>query len=299
MSENDSVGKRIDAWKSEMDPALQDERFLVFDFSGARPLDPNDIVNPYIPGKIYFGPLWPMNISTIDWISIGLMHKYQTAQAMKTQPHSQVVIDAMECCQLFESVEYFPGSPPGTILAMQASLGMAALFLPRDEKHTMWARRKLATIESNGYIYPYTYRTKMSDLFRDRTCMHWWLPNDEGYPPIIRSIRKFVEERTSRATDIPGQSLRDMKAVFATMNLDDSQPGMAPGLEKGKGPEMSVQSDQGWTSSTLSTGTLSMIGEIERDGSDSYDFGGPQEYGRNEHQSHLHAYEFSKPGGFS
>lgn len=148
--DNEAVGRRIDAWKSEMDPALQDERYLVFDFSGARPLDPNDIVNPYLPGKIYQGALWTMNISIIDWYAIALMHKYQTALTTKMQPSPQLAMDAFDVCQLFESVEYFPGSPPGTILAMQASLGIAALFLPRDERHTMWARRKLATIESQG-----------------------------------------------------------------------------------------------------------------------------------------------------
>ena len=54
--------------------------------------------------------------------------------------------------------------------------------------------------------------------------MHWWLPNDENYPPIIRSIRKFVEERTSAPTDVPTEDLRDMKAIFASLNLEDSNP---------------------------------------------------------------------------
>jgi hypothetical protein len=51
--------------------------------------------------------------------------------------------------------------------------------------------------------------------------MHWWLPNDEGYTPIIRSIRSFVEERTSPAIDLPGEDLRDMKQIFSSLNLDD------------------------------------------------------------------------------
>lgn len=60
----------------------------------------------------------------------------------------------------------------------------------------------------------------MADLFQDRSCMHWWLPNDENYPPIVRSIRKFVEERTSPAKSEPAEDLRDMKAIFASMNLE-------------------------------------------------------------------------------
>lgn len=164
-----------------------------------------------------------------------------------------MVWQSFACAQLFETVELYHESPPGTILALQASLGIACLFLPRDEAHAMWARRKLATIESHGlaafhlpqsypmfsythlriqyfspnlgrlllipvnrYIYPYTFRTKMSDLFRDRSCMQWWLPNNERYPPIIRSIRKFVEERTAPAVDVPTEDLKDMKTIFAS-----------------------------------------------------------------------------------
>lgn len=65
--------------------------------------------------------------------------------------------------------------------------------------------------------------------------MHWWLPNDEGYPPIIRTIRNFVEERTSHGVDHPTEDLRDMKAIFASMNLESSDPGQPSNREKGKG----------------------------------------------------------------
>lgn len=294
--ENEAVGSRIEAWKTEMDPALQDERYLVNDFSDARALDPNDIVNPYIPGKIFYGPLWAINVSTIDWYSIGLMHKYQTALIMQQQPSPELGKMAFECCQLFESVEFFSGSPPGTILAMQASLGIAALFLPRDEAHSMWARRKLASIESHGYIYPYTFRTKMSDLFRDRSCMHWWLPNDEGYPPIIRTIRKFVEERTSPAVDLPGEDLRDMKAIFASLNLDDSDSRLPSAPEKGKGhtADVAVANSQDWAP-TISGGEVPVIGGIIPDEGNPYDIGGIQEYwGEQQGSSHGQP----KPGGF-
>lgn len=64
--ENEIIGRRIAEWKSNMDPAIQDSRYLVTDFSGARPVDPEDIVDPYIHGTIYKGPLWVMNLATID-----------------------------------------------------------------------------------------------------------------------------------------------------------------------------------------------------------------------------------------
>ncbi|KAK0128959.1 hypothetical protein ONS95_000902 [Cadophora gregata] len=228
VAENDIIARRIEEWKNKMDPALQDPRYLVTDFSGARPLDPEDIVNPYVPGIIYSGPLWVMNVAIIDWYAIDMMHKYQTALTMKTQPSPDLGLIAYASCQLFEAVEFWPQSPPGTVIACQASLGIACLFLPRDKTHSMWARRKLAAIESNGYIYPYTFRTKMADLFQDRSCMHWWLPNDENYPPIVRSIRKFVEERTSQAKNEPAEDLRDMKAIFASLKLNDDDSSFPP-----------------------------------------------------------------------
>jgi len=86
--------------------------------------------------------------------------------------------------------------------------------------------------------------------------MHWWLPNDEGYPPIIRSIRKFVEERTSPATDLPGEDLRDMKAIFASLKLDDGKSSIPPKLNKGKGAvgNVAVAGSQDWRNSTLDRG---------------------------------------------
>ena len=94
----------------------------------------------------------------------------------------------------------------------------------------------------------------MADLF-DRSCMHWWLPNDECYPPIIRSIRKFVEERTAPAKDLPSEDLRDMKAIFASFNLDDDTSNQPSNMSKGKGKAnpVAVESSQEWaTSNNLS-----------------------------------------------
>ena len=70
-----------------------------------------------------------------------------------------------------------------------------------------------------SYIYPYTFRAKMADIFQDRSCMHWWLPNDEQYPPIMRSIREFIEGRRSKCMNGFAEDLRDMKAIFASLKL--------------------------------------------------------------------------------
>lgn len=150
---NDELDKQILDWKDRMDPALQDPLWQVNDFAGAPPLDPNDIVDPYIPGILYHGPLWSMNKCMIDWYSIDLMHKYQTALALQNQPSDELAIKAYASCQLFEAIELWPGSPKGSIIACQASLGIAILFLPRDRIHTTWCQQKLATVESHGLVF--------------------------------------------------------------------------------------------------------------------------------------------------
>jgi hypothetical protein len=150
VKENGVLWERLISWKSQIDPALEDPRYLVTDFTNAPALDPDDIVNPYTPGVIYSGPLWPMNLGMVDWNSMKVMHYYRTSQTLKTQPGRELILAAYASCQLVEATELWPGSPPGTILALQASLGIACLFLPRDQKHAMWARRKLAKVEAHG-----------------------------------------------------------------------------------------------------------------------------------------------------
>lgn len=88
--------------------------------------------------------------------------------------------------------------------------------------------------------------------------MHWWLPNDENYPPIIRSIRKFVEERTTAPKGKALSSdLHDMKAIFANMNLDDGRSNPTENVAKGKGvsDDVTVATGQEWPSTDRSTGS--------------------------------------------
>jgi hypothetical protein len=86
----------------------------------------------------------------------------------------------------------------------------------------------------------------MSAHFQDPSCMHWWLPNDESYPPMIRQIRKFVEERTSEARDVPAENLRDIKTIFASMKLDD---GKTASMKLDDGKTASMKLDDGKTAS--------------------------------------------------
>lgn len=50
----------------------------------------------------------------------------------------------------------------------------------------------------------------------------WWLPNDEGCPPIIRSIKDFIKDRTQMPKDQVSEDLREMRGIFSSLTISDS-----------------------------------------------------------------------------
>ncbi|MCJ1387347.1 hypothetical protein MMC18_000190 [Xylographa bjoerkii] len=220
--ENDLIARRICNLKQQLAPVLAKDEYRVWSFDGTPERDPNDIVDPYVPGLLFHGPLFTVNYIKINWYAIESMHRYQTSTILQQPPPPDLYRLALEQCRLLEAIEYWSGSPAGAVLPAQASLAMNCLFLPRDEKHIMWCRRKLAKIESMGYIYPSSFRTKIAELWNLPEIEHWWLPNEEGYPPIIKSIRAFIEERTRAPRDQGSEDVRNMKGMLAKLGIDES-----------------------------------------------------------------------------
>ncbi|RMZ76622.1 hypothetical protein DV738_g4808, partial [Chaetothyriales sp. CBS 135597] len=251
---------RLEDMKSQLE-ALNDGFFTVKSFPVAltRPYDPAiDIVNPYIPGGLFKGALWNLNLMWIDWYAIDQMLKHQAALLLQQPlPVEELAALSLQQCRIYEAIERYPEAPKGAILGAHASLGLATLFLKKDDKHTMWARRKLADIERMGYIFPEKYRKQMAlmwGLSRDRvdeanSVEDWWLPNREGMLPILHDIRRVVSERHIRGGGSTGgtgndsgigtgigigqgesdegdkmlftggvQDVRDLKAIFAQLD---------------------------------------------------------------------------------
>ena len=148
-SECDAFGELIDAWKDRLDPVFGDNQYLVRSFDG-KAKDPDDIVDPYQPGGLYSAPLTTFNFMVADWLAIRAMFRYKKALALQEDPPSDLSALALELCRIFEAIEYSAELPPEAVLKAHASLGVASLFLPKDDRHTMWCRRKMAKIESLG-----------------------------------------------------------------------------------------------------------------------------------------------------
>lgn len=60
----------------------------------------------------------------------------------------------------------------------------------------------------------------MAEIFRDPSCIQWWLPNDEGLSPILRSIRAFADERNANPVSPQTESLREISVIFAKLRLN-------------------------------------------------------------------------------
>lgn len=74
---------------------------------------------------------------------------------------------------------------------------------------------------------------KMAEVFRDPSCAHWWLPNDEGLTPILQSIRTFADERNAAAVNAQQENIREVRHLFAKLEMGDQD---ADAKGKGRDP---------------------------------------------------------------
>lgn len=70
----------------------------------------------------------------------------------------------------------------------------------------------------------------MSDMWNEDVT-RWWLPNDEDFPPIIQEIRQFIEFRAQIPKDTVSEDLRDMRGLFNTLSMEDSDTPRSRGTD--------------------------------------------------------------------
>jgi hypothetical protein len=148
--EVEAVEQKIEAWEREMDPALLDPKKFLQDFPTKAQRPPDDIVNPFEPGTFYGDDLFAINFAMIDYYAIRVMFQAQLSNCLQRPVPPEVMQYAYKVCQAFEGVELYAHSPPGAVLAGHSSLGVAAMYLPKDERHSLWVRRKFAMVEAKG-----------------------------------------------------------------------------------------------------------------------------------------------------
>ncbi|KAK4126187.1 hypothetical protein N657DRAFT_297306 [Parathielavia appendiculata] len=221
------------------DPALTDAACLVNELAGNQKPNPDDIVDPFAPGVLFRPPLFASTLLTCEYHSVALMHGSQNAKQLTEEDRARLMEHAYAILQICETVERWPLSPPGSLIILHSSLAIAALYVRRDPRHHMWIRRKFALLETLGYISPITMRMRMAELFNDESCIRWWLPNDEGFSPLLQNIRAIADERNAMAVSTQRERLQQIRAVFSTMQVghdDADDKGSAQAGVSGKEP---------------------------------------------------------------
>ena len=62
-------------------------------------------------------------------------------------------------------------------------------------------------------------RRRMAELFQDESCVRWWLPDDEGFIPILQSVRALADDRNATAASTQSETLRQIRHVFSKMRI--------------------------------------------------------------------------------
>ncbi|KAJ5963836.1 uncharacterized protein N7479_003712 [Penicillium vulpinum] len=213
--QNEHLGQWLEQAKTIL-RTFDDYDYKVQKYPQKQPLTEDDVTDPYVPGVLYRGALWDFNYAWVDVLSTEIMYKFQTMQVLQ-QPLLQDLQElSKELCRLIETMIRWPQKENGYCLAFKNTIGMLGMFLPREHKYQMWARRRLALLEQNGF------RTGLAAIWQVPEVNHWWLPNDEGYTNIVREIRSLTEERSLQPRDEMRENVRDMKSLLGRLNLDET-----------------------------------------------------------------------------
>jgi hypothetical protein len=229
--QNEEISSRISKMRGQIQ-ILNDDYYRVQEFpvEKSRPLTPDDIVNPYVPGGLFKGALWPLNFMWMDWYSIEQLQISQSAGMLQQPLPPSVEHISLEQCRIYEATERWPDAPAGATLGAHGCLGLASVFMKKDIRHVMWLRRKFASIERQGYIFPPSFRHRMAQMWgltvaavgEDEAVENWWLPNDEGNVQMLKEIRRVVQERYESDAELGvdlNAGVRDIKAIFEKLDI--------------------------------------------------------------------------------
>ncbi|EUC36145.1 hypothetical protein COCCADRAFT_88870 [Bipolaris zeicola 26-R-13] len=219
MTQLPALQERMESLPQGIPQVLLDPSHKVHSIPGTP--DPDDITNPYEPDVIWGGPLWTTNFLYMDIWGLQFMYAISSSMALKQPIDPEYNKLAFRAVQMFEAMCAYPDAPPGALLEAQVSFAIAVLFLPKDQKTMQWIRRTFTKIEASGYIYSDVLRNRMLESM-GAPPSDWWLPDDEGCPPIIRSIKDFIKDRTQAPKDQVSEDLREMRGIFNSLTISDS-----------------------------------------------------------------------------
>jgi hypothetical protein len=161
-AQNQQLTEVIESMRATLQRVHDPER-TVQSYPNKQPLGMDDIVDPYIPGAFYQDSLWHLNLGWVDFFPTILMHRFQTCLVSQQDAAAEFESLALEELRLIETIYRWPNKPDGTMIICQSGIALSAMFLPKDDRHMMFARKRLAVVEQNGYVsfaMPFLFPTK-------------------------------------------------------------------------------------------------------------------------------------------
>lgn len=71
----------------------------------------------------------------------------------------------------------------------------------------------------NRSIQTLPFRSKMARLFHDEDATRWWLRDNEGFSPMLQSIRNFADERHNAAANVQRDYVKVMGKLFDKLDF--------------------------------------------------------------------------------
>lgn len=74
------------------------------------------------------------------------------------------------------------------------------------------------------YVFPATTRARMAHLFEDESVVRWWLPNNEGFTPVLQRVRAFADERSNSGVGAgDGEGMKEVFDALVDLQLLDAR----------------------------------------------------------------------------
>lgn len=129
---------------------MKDPRYAITRFPNQQPLGSEDIFDPYVPGLIFGGPCYEVNLCHLEYLNYFVMLKYQMGKVQQNLDLIDLKNTVLTTCQVMEAMDRLPDAPKDLPIMHQNSLGLVCIFVPHDQPHWHWCRRKLAEVERSG-----------------------------------------------------------------------------------------------------------------------------------------------------
>ena len=209
------IRMRFTTWYKDVDSSLFDAKKMAALPVFSKRKEDTESISPF------HNDMWASRFMLLKFWGTELLLNAQMAQILGDQTASENTSHiSLRIFQMFEAIQH-EDQTPGAVVGAQNAFNLACVFLGNDPAKVSSCRRKLARVESLGYIYPTTLRARLSAVW-GVDVNHWWLENDENYRPINKRIREFVKYRTRTPTDDIEHAVRDLKGVFEGLNLGDT-----------------------------------------------------------------------------